>query len=156
MSRLDLLAGHDAGILHRVFELSYIARPHRGREEIDSVFRECLARALTSIELTEKGVGEMQDISLPFAQRWLINGEGHETEQEIFAELSVLHRLLRRAIGGGDDTDVDRNFLTATHARDATRLQCAQKLHLEVERHFRDFIGGRGPARGARGTARGE
>src|SRR3569832_1927659 len=108
MTRLDLLAGLVVGILHRVFVLSYITRPHRGREEIDSVFRECLARALTLIELTEKGVGEMQNISLPFAQRWQINGEGHESEQENNAEQTDHHRQLRRAIGGGDDTDVDR------------------------------------------------
>src|SRR5262245_49795469 len=67
--------------------------------------------------------------------------------------MSLLHFLLKIAIGSGNDPDVYVNFLLSAHALNFVFLQGAQDLGLQSKRNLSDFIEKQCPVIGLLKTA---
>ena len=63
-----------------------------------------------------------------------------EAIEEVFAEAAFAHGFLQIDVGGGDDADVDLNFLYAAEVHEAAILQDAEDLGLHVHAHGADLI----------------
>src|SRR6185437_3347096 len=63
-----------------------------------------------------------------------------QTVVEVLSQVVVGESLLEIAIGGGQNADVDLDFLLATEAADRSRFDGAQQLDLDVGWHLRHFV----------------
>src|SRR5579885_1897754 len=77
-------------------------------------------------------------------------GDGNDVQAiiKIFAEGIFRDLLFEIAIGGGNNANVDRDFIGAADWTHTALLQNAQQLHLHGERHLPDFIEEDGPGIG--------
>ena len=84
--------------------------------------------------------GEGGDVLAARAQRRQVHGDDVEAVKEIFAEFSFADGLAEIDVGGGDDADIDLDFLNAAEVHEPLVLQHAEDFGLGVEAHGGDFI----------------
>ena len=85
-------------------------------------------------------VGEDRDFFTALTQRRHLDRHDVQPEEEILAELTVRHRALEVAVGGGDDPDVDVHVVLAAEPRELTVLEHLQQLGLQRRAHLADFV----------------
>ncbi len=138
----DLVAGREQ---HRtvdgVLELAHVARPaveHQGAARLGR--QRTRGDAVGGGVFLDEVLGELDHVGRALAQRRDLQVDDVEAEEEVLAELACAHRLDQVAVGGGDDADVHRHRPGAAHAVDHALLDGAQKLGLQANVHFRDFV----------------
>ena len=120
----DVVRRQDEGALHHVLQLAHVARPavrpqaiERGLGEGSSAAflrcsrfsssRKCSASSTTSSSRSRSGGS--------------VDREDVQTIAQVLAQLAVRHRLLRRAVAGGDHAHVDLHRLVGAHAQHLAR-----------------------------------
>src|SRR5438093_1441245 len=99
-------------------------------------------------ELADEVGGEQDEIVSPLHQRGEPDRDDREAIVEVFAEASLLDRLLEIAVGGRDQAHVDGDRLAAPHPLDLALLHRAQDLRLQREAHVGDLVEEQGTAPG--------
>ena len=83
---------------------------------------------------------QCRQIARPVAQRWQLNGNHIQAEEQILAEAAVGHRAGEILVGGGQNAHVDLDRLAATHAFDFARFDGAQQLGLRLGTEVAYFV----------------
>src|SRR5690606_4037117 len=137
----DAFAAHDHTAANAVLELTDITRPfvladraHGVRSKCQVCFPTLLAEAL------EEGLRQDQDVVLALTQGREDDLDHRQAIKQILTERAIGHTFLQIGIGGGENADVDGNFLTPANALDPLVLQEAKQLHLKQERNLANFI----------------
>ncbi len=80
------------------------------------------------------------DVFLPLSQRRNVERHDAKSEEEILAELPLLHLELQVLLGRRDDANIDADGAAATHPTDLTLLQNAQQLGLQIEGELAELV----------------
>ena len=83
---------------------------------------------------------QRRDVAAALAQRRQQDVDDVQAIEQILAEATLGDLLLQVAVGRGDQADVGRDGLIATHAFELAFLQHAQELHLGRRRDVADFV----------------
>ncbi len=137
---------HD-GVLHHVAQLAHVARPPVRGQQLARRRRE-LRRLASELpgEATGEELREEEQLGRPLAQRRHLEGEGADAVVEILAKAPLGHRASKLAVRGAEDADVDGDLRRAAEAGDGPRLEHAQQLGLQVQRHLADLVEEQGAA----------
>ncbi len=136
-----VFAGHDDGALQDVAKLADIAGP--------GVFLESFhyfvahvgdAAQVFAVERFDERFRENGQIGHALAQGREGNLEDVEAIEEIFAKIAFFESFVKVAIGGGDDADVDGDFIFSTQAAYARIFQNTQEFGLRAGGHFGEFV----------------
>src|SRR5262249_10239488 len=92
------------------------------------------------VELTDEVLRQQRNVFLAIAQRRQMNGEYSKAIVEVLAQAALLNGLPRLLIGGGNDANIEFEFLLAAEPADLTVFQNAQKFWLQLKRHLSNFI----------------
>ena len=84
--------------------------------------------------------GERGNVFAAFAQRWHVDLDGIQPEQQVFAKLTGSAGRPKIGIGGGDHAHVYAHGAGRSHALDFARFQHPQQLGLLAKGHISDFI----------------
>ena len=95
----------------------------------------CLLRKVCRKVFRENG-----DVVQPFTQRRQRQRNDVEPVIKIGAESALFDQRLKRYVGSGDHPDIHGNGAHFAKSLHFPLLQYAQKLRLQVQRHFADFI----------------
>ena len=99
-----------------------------------------LGRAFRVVQLLQEVLGQQLGVAVALAQRRQRDRKHREAIHQVFAQLAVLHRLPRIAIGGRDDAHARAQLFLAADARVAAGFEHAQQAHLHFRRHLGDFV----------------
>src|SRR6202008_470756 len=83
-----------------------------------------------------------------------MNVEDVQAVVEVGTECALRDRIVKIAVGGGNDADVDGGRPSSTQAKELTLLEHTQELRLRRQRHLGDFVEEQDPARGQFNLAR--
>jgi len=97
--------------------------------------------------------GQQRNVLAPVAQRRDLQTQDIEPEVKVPAEGSLGHGLLQVAIGGGQNSYVDRDTLGATYGTNLPLLDGTQQLGLKIDGKLSHFIEEDRPALGDREQA---
>jgi len=92
------------------------------------------------MHIGEKVSCEHRDVAAPLPQWRNVEAQDVQPIEEVDAEGTILHRVLDGHVAGGEDAAVDRHLLRGTEPPDATLLEHAQQLRLEVERKLMNLV----------------
>src|SRR5271166_1828522 len=81
-----------------------------------------------------------RNLFLALAQRRQRHGESVEAVVKILAQSLVSQRFGNVDIGGGQDADIDFDYVTTAQARESLVLQNMEQLGLEQRGHFANFV----------------
>ena len=126
---------------HCVFQLSNISRPFVAAQlgQTRGVNVPDLFPRRRRVFLKEM-IHQQGDILRAFAQRGHADGNHIQAVVEILAEQAFLDHLIKIAVGGGDDSDIDCDFARSADGPDETLLQNAQQLHLHGQAGLADLV----------------
>src|SRR6267154_1406875 len=133
-------AGKCAGALQTVFQFANVARPVIGQHDFDGLVGKNFFLARSTRTAFHKMSQKQRNILAPLSQRWYAQTENVQPEIQIAAESTFHHRLLQNPVRGGQDADVDGNTAGAADGANFLFLDSAQKLGLQVNRKFADFV----------------
>src|ERR1700737_665928 len=134
-------AAHDHRALDCVLQLANVTRPFVGENPFPSRIVEAAHRLrVLRGESYEEFVRQQLDIANALAERRQEQLDDGETVVEILSQIVFRESLLGVAVGRRHNPDVDLDFLLAAQTPDGSRLDRAQKLDLNVGRHFGDFV----------------
>src|SRR5262249_44811529 len=88
----------------------------------------------------EKVVDQQRNVFPSLPQRGHSDGNHAQPVVEILTEAIVRNQLVEIAVGGGNDTHVDRDFGGSAHRAHGSLLQHAQQFDLHGQRHLGDFV----------------
>lgn len=91
---------------------------------------------------------ERQDVFRAHAERRQLEGHHVQAEVEVFAKGAPRGFLLEVAVGGGHQSEVDRQVFRASQAAERALLQDAQQFGLHGLVQITDFVEEQGPAFG--------
>ncbi len=141
MIRVNLFLLHVCQILHDIFQLADISRPVVRLHGVQSFARQGKRRASQIYTITtDKCVYQPRNIFRPFSQRRQMNRQNIEPVIQVGPKPSLFDHLLQILICGGDDPDVDRDYLVAPYAHDLPLLQHPQQPILDRSACVPDFI----------------
>ena len=132
---------HEDGALDRVGQLTDVARPGVGLEQLEDFGREPLHRFLErAAQAPEQVVGQRVDVLPALPQGRQVDAQDVDAVVQVFAEAGLTHERLDVAVGGGDDAHVDLDGLVAAQALEALVLEHAQQLGLQPEAQFAELV----------------
>ena len=144
-----ILASHHIGTLHRVAQLTDIARP-RAQHPLRKQFgRQVAARAVAFVEAVEETLGQRRDVFATFAQRRQLDRKVGQAVVKVRTQYVAGHRIGRIAIGRRDDAHINRHVVLAAEAGDHAVFQRTQQVDLQLRGHLGDFVEEQGAALGA-------
>src|ERR1035437_8454843 len=137
------------GTLNDILEFADIAGPLVFHQRFHGAGPDIMYR-LTEVGciLLEEIPGEQGDIFRALAQRRHVDGHDVYTVIQVAAECARLDHLLQVAVGGEQDSKVQRDQFIAAQPAELLLLQDAQQLHLGVETELADLIQQQGPFSG--------
>ena len=139
--RHDLSFGTDQDdSLHRILQLTDIARPRVIKKQLQGRFGEAHLFAVFFHELAQVVFNEQFDILITLTKRRKVDRDNVETIEEILSELSFFDHLFEVAVGRRNEAGVHRDRLRSTQALDAPLLHHPQQLDLQVQRHLADLV----------------
>ena len=121
-------------------EVSNVARVWAGNQKSFECRIEGHVRFARTAHLTQEVPGERKDVFRALPQGRERDGNTRNAVVEIAPEGSGLHHGSEVAIGGGDETELDRAPLIAADALERLFLQGPKQLRLELRSEFADFI----------------
>src|SRR5207249_9103325 len=134
-------ASHQHGPLDDVLELAHVAGPHVRQEPSEGLRVYRLHRPIVlEAETFEEAFREQRDVLSLLSERWQFHRHWVDTEVEVLAERTVADRRRGVTVRRGDQPKIHWNRTTATQAPHRPVFQDAQKLGLEVRRHFSDLV----------------
>ena len=134
--------------MHHVPKLSHVAWPVVLREHLERAIAEALRTPLGLNEVLEKRLREELDVIAAISQRSEIDLEHLQPVVQVGAQLPFVDRLLDVAVARGQDAHIDLNRLFGSNASQRVRLEHAQQLDLQLDRHLGDFVEEERAARG--------
>ena len=137
---VNQLVRQDVRALHEVAQFAHIAGPVIAAERGQGTRGQLLDRLVRGIEFVEEMACEQLDVFPTFAQRWNLQREYVQPVEQIQPELAFGDRRFSVAIGRRDDAHIGMQFLIAAYAHEGACFEHAQQLHLQLYRHFDDFI----------------
>src|SRR5213075_2099692 len=105
-----------------------------------SVTQSGLAAARLSSNFSGEVASQKYHVLATLAQRWNVNREDGEAEEQIATELSGIDRGAQILVGGRDDAHIDRNRRTSANAIDSLLFNRAQQFSLHRERELSNFV----------------
>jgi len=138
--QVDLLVREDERALDRVAQFAHVAGPRVGAQRLHRLRRQPLARAMARVQPLDDLHRDLADVVLALAQRGHVQRDRRDAVEQVFAQAPAAHRFDRIVMGGRDDAHVDRNRFVAADAHDRVRLERAQQLDLQLERHLGDLV----------------
>ena len=103
--------------------------------------REALRVPSSSFSSAQEVLGQQLGVAVALAQRRQRDREHREPIHQVLAQLAVADRLLRIAVGRGDDARVACASSSSPPTRViAAGLQHAQQAHLHLRRHLGDLV----------------
>jgi len=97
-------------------------------------------------EAPQEELRQRPDVLGALAQWRQVDAHHVQAVEQVLAEAAVLDRLLRIAVGRGDDPHVRAKGLVAADARKLAILQHAQQLALDQDGHLADLVQEQGAA----------
>ena len=88
----------------------------------------------------EQVASKRRHVAATFAERRNGDLDDREPVIEVLAEMPRRDLIEQRAVGGGDDADVDLTRMPTAERVDLARLQQAQQLDLRIERQLADLV----------------
>ena len=128
---------------HRAFELADVAGPGVRHEPIDGVAGERLGverQAARGAVARKEALREHRNVHRPLAQRGQANRERVDAVEQVFAEASVAHEEIERAVRRRDQPEVDGNRSVAAESLESPFLEHAQQLRLRDDREVADLV----------------
>jgi len=98
------------------------------------------AARMPRVEKFDEVLDQERNILKALSQRRYLNDARLKTVVEILSKPSRLHRLLRIAVGRGNQAYVHCNLHDRSYWTHRALLDCAQQLALRIGTHLRDFI----------------
>ncbi len=139
-SNVDV-AVHDHHPAHEIGELPGISRPavvSQRNQKLGMQLRHWTSRLFR--KLRREVLSQHWNVIRPLAQ-WRKSQWNHvEPVVQIRAETSLFHHLLKRHVGGGDDSDIHRDRSRVAQPLNFTLLQHSQEFRLQFQRHLADLI----------------
>ena len=139
------------GARHRAFQFADVARPVIRGQQVLGFGGERLGierQAVGGAVACEKAVGEDRNIHGAFPQRRQADRESVDAVIQVLTEPALAHEHVERAIGGGDQAEVDVDGAIAAEALKAALFEHAQQFRLRHQRHVAHFIEEQRPAIG--------
>ena len=124
--------------LDEVAKLAHVAGPAPRHQASDEVRRKL--GSLGPGERTVEVAREQRDVVSPRAQRGKGERDDREAVVEVLAEGALVDAPGERPVGRGDDADVDGAARARAHAPYRARLDGAEELGLQRERHLADLV----------------
>ena len=142
VSEIEFVAGgEDDGAFDLVGEFADVAGPGLGEEAGFAVRRDReIFEAVARGDLGEEVTGEVKDVGAAFAERREREAEEVEAVVEVFAEGVLLDEVGERAVGGGDEADVDWDFARAAEAADGGVFDGGEEFRLRAGGEGADFV----------------
>ena len=92
------------------------------------------------IKLIKKMLSQRDDVFFALAKRRNFQIDDIQAIIKVGTEFIGINHFFQVAISGGNDANIDFAGLTGTETHDFIFLKSAQKFHLDIHRHFTDFI----------------
>ena len=136
------LSAQHHGTEHRIFQLTHIARPGVGAQQLQCVGADARATRLpSSAAKRARKCRASSGMSFgPLAQRRHRNRKHVQAVEQIFAETSGFHIGDQVAVGGGDEAHIDLDRLACADRLDLVFLDGAQQLHLRRRRQLANLV----------------
>ena len=129
------------GLLKHVAQLAYVARPGVTEQQLFGLITEMQMRFAIALAMTGEEVpGQQQDVFATRVQTRDLDRNDAQPEEQIPPEFTLLHHLLKVAVGRADHPQIDLALLHRTHAANGAIFQQLQELGLQQQVHFADFI----------------
>src|SRR5207248_1878167 len=100
----------------------------------------CRRTRQLATECADEMLGEQRNVLGALAQRWHLDRDNVEPEEEVLAETSLGDQLAKIAMRGRDDPHVDHDVAVAAHPPERAGLEDAEQLRLELRRHLPDLV----------------
>ena len=91
-------------------------------------------------EQLDKVLGQQERIGPPSSEGRRLDLDHIDPEKQILAKPAFFHRSFQVAVGGGNNANVEFDFLVPTHRSHPTLFQRPQQFRLHGQRHFADFV----------------
>src|ERR1044071_4691617 len=142
IAQLDEVAiAEDGRALDAILQLADVARPVVVVQRGARVVGHAQAGAVQLVREAGKGkVREGVDVLAALAQRRDRDREDVDAEEEVFAELTALHRFFDVAVRRANDTHVDVDRRRSADPLEAPLLQHAQDFRLHAESELADLV----------------
>ena len=103
ITKPNIAAANNDGVLDCIFEFAHIARPRMSRQPLQRQIRKPDDRSAVFRRKTPQEVHRQKwNVRTPVAQRGHMDRTDVQTIEEVFSKSSFLHALAKAAIGGGD------------------------------------------------------
>src|SRR5882724_11515918 len=106
---------------------------------LEQSFASLVGQRLVVPDLAQEMVRKRKNVVPAFAQGRQGDLQDVETVEQVLAKASGGDTLRQQAMGGGDDTDIDRDALVTADRRDPVIFEDAQQLGLHGEVHVADL-----------------
>src|SRR5258706_15449121 len=139
--RDDLRRAERDRLLDHVVELAHVARPLRLHQELERFRRE--GRLLAPVARREDRQeirGEERDVLGALVERRQLQRHHVQSIVEVLAERADLLLFRELAVRGGNDAHVEGNRARRADGAHLARLDHAQQLHLQRQRHVADLV----------------
>src|ERR1700686_4987090 len=133
-------AGKGACALQTIFEFAHVARPVISQHDFESLVGENFFLSRSAHRALHKMSEEQRDILAALAQRGDAQAENVKAKIKVAPEGALHDRLLQKAVGGGEDADIDGNTAGAADWANFFFLNGPQKLGLQVDRKFAHLV----------------
>src|SRR5262249_46900563 len=136
-----LVVGEDDSAIDHVAKLSHIARPMIfAKPAAGSISETQIWSAMQAAEVIEEEIREGIDVVAAITE-WRQGQLGKaEAGIQVFAKAFVADVLLQVLIRGGDDADIDADFLRRPDRQERMAFENAEQLGLTRRGEFADFI----------------
>jgi hypothetical protein len=101
-----------------------------------------------AVEMLQKIFRQQDDVVAALAQGRRAELDHVQAVKQILPEIVLADGFDDVPVGGGDEADIDAQFIVAAHARESAVLQKAEQLGLQRPAHVADFVQKNGAAMG--------
>ena len=124
----------DDQTLYDILQFPDVAGPRISQQDLHGTCADGFVLAQLLVVFCQVHPDQRGDILRALPQGRDFDGNDVQTIVEVFSEFSFLHQVCQVPVGGGDDTDVDRDRLDRTDGRDLPFLNDLQQFDLQVDR----------------------
>ncbi len=134
-------AGLHEGVFDRVFQLADVAGPGVIDQQSECVGVYAIDRpAGLGPKALDEVLDEQWDVVAALAEGRQVYGDHTQAIEQVVAESAGLNQLGQRAVGGGDDADIDVDGAIIADTLERAFLEHTQQLDLNRRRDIADFV----------------
>lgn len=132
--------GQGRGAGYDILQFPDITRPTVGAQCLYNFFRQLYFAFQFSALLDGEVLCEQGDIGASVAERWNFYRDDAQPVVEIFAEIAGIFLGFQIFVGGGDDSDIDRDVFISSNRSHLAFLEGAEEFALQVVIQDANFI----------------